>query len=36
MANPKAEASSITQKRRMSQETFKLKNGITFPNFGRK
>jgi hypothetical protein len=36
MANPKAEQTSVTQKRRMSQEAFKLKNGITYPNFGRK
>ena len=36
MANPKAEQTAVTQKRRMSQETFRLKNGITYPNFGRK
>ena len=36
MANPKAEQAAVSQKRRMSQETFKIKNGITFPNFGRK
>ena len=36
MANPKAEQTSVSQKRRMSQESFKLKNGITYPNYGRK
>ena len=36
MANPKAEQQSVTQKRRMSQEAWKLKNGITYPNYGRK
>ena len=36
MANPKAEAQSVSQKRRMSQEAWKLKNGITYPHYGRK
>jgi len=36
MANPKAEQMSVSQKRRMSQEAWKLKNGITYPNYGRK
>ena len=36
MANQKAEQVSVTQKRRMSQEAWKLKNGITYPNYGRK
>ena len=36
MANQKAEQSSVSQKRRMSQEAWKLKNGISYPNYGRK
>lgn len=36
MPNPKAEQASISQKRRMSQEAWRLKNGITFGNYGRK
>ena len=36
MANQKAEQVSISHKRRMSQEAWKLKNGITFGNYGRK
>ena len=36
MVNQKAEQHSITQRRKMSQESFKVKNGITYPNFGRK
>lgn len=36
MGNPKAEQVSVSQKRRMSQEAWKLKNGITFGNYGRK
>ena len=36
MPNQKAEQTSISQKRKMAQEAFKLKNGITYPNFGRK
>ena len=36
MANQKAEQVSISQKRRMSQEAWKLKNGITYPNYGRR
>lgn len=33
--NPKAEQHSVTQRRRMSQEAWKVKNGVTLPNFGR-
>lgn len=33
--NPKAEQHSITQRRRMSQEAWKVKNGVTLPNYGR-
>lgn len=36
MGNPKAEQVAVSQKRRMSQEAWKLKNGITFGNYGRK
>lgn len=36
MPNPKAEQASISQKRRMSQEAWRIKNGITFGNYGRK
>jgi hypothetical protein len=36
MANPKAEQVSTSQRRRMSQEAWKIKNGITYPNYGRK
>lgn len=36
VANVKAEQNSITQKRRMSQEAWKIKNGVLFPNYGRK
>jgi hypothetical protein len=36
MANQKAEQVSISQKRRMSQDAWRLKNGITYPNYGRK
>ena len=36
MPNPKAEQTSISQKRRMSQEDLRLNNGITFGNYGRK
>ena len=34
--NTKAEQHSVTQRRRMSQEAWKLRNGITYPNYGRK
>lgn len=34
--NPKAEQHAITQRRRMSQEAWKIRNGITYPNYGRK
>lgn len=34
--NPKAEQYAGTHKRRMSQEAWKLKNGIRYPNLGRK
>ena len=36
MANPKAEQVSTSQRRRMSQEAWRVKNGITYPNYGRK
>ena len=36
MANQKAEQTSVSQKRRMSQEAWRLKNGISYPNYGRK
>jgi len=36
MANPKAEQVSTSQRRRMAQEAWKLKNGITYPNYGRR
>lgn len=36
MANPKAEQISVSQKRRMSQEAWKLRNGISYPHYGRK
>jgi hypothetical protein len=35
MANPKAESVSLTQKRRMSQDAWKLERGIKYPNYGR-
>lgn len=34
--NQKAEQHSITQRRRMSQEAWKIKRGITYPDYGRK
>lgn len=34
--NQKAEQHSISQRRRMSQEAWKVKKGITYPNYGRK
>jgi len=34
--NQKAEQHSITQRRRMSQEAWKISNGITYPDYGRK
>lgn len=34
--NQKAEQASISLKRRMSQEAWRLNNGISFPNYGRK
>ena len=34
--NGKAEQNSVSQKRRMSQDAWKIKNGITYPNYGRK
>jgi hypothetical protein len=36
MPNPKAEQVSVSQKRRMSQEAWRIKNGITYPHYGRK
>jgi len=35
MANPKVEQQSVSQKRRMSQDAWRLKNGIHYPNYGR-
>lgn len=34
--NPKAEQHSISQRRRMSQEAWRIKKGITYPDYGRK
>lgn len=34
--NQKAEQASISQKRRLSQDTWEMKNGIYYPNYGRK
>jgi len=36
MANPKAEAQSMSQKRRMSQDSWRIEKGIKYPNYGRK
>ena len=36
MPNPKAEQVSVSQKRRMSQEAWRIKNGISYPHYGRK
>lgn len=36
MVDQKAEQHSITQRRRMSQEAWRIKNGITYPDYGRK
>jgi len=35
MPNAKAEQASVSQKRRMSQDAWRLKNGIHYPNYGR-
>lgn len=35
-ANQKAEQHSISQRRRMSQDAWRIKKGITYPNYGRK
>jgi hypothetical protein len=35
MANQKAEQISITQRRRMSQDAWKIAKGIRYPNYGR-
>ena len=35
MGNAKAEQQSVSQKRRMSQDAWRLKNGIHYPNYGR-
>lgn len=35
MPNAKAEQASNSQKRRMSQDAWRLKNGIHYPNYGR-
>lgn len=34
--NPKAEQHSMEQRRRMSQEKWKIRKGIRYPNYGRK
>lgn len=34
--NPKAEQQSVTQRRRMSQQAWRIKKGITYPDYGRK
>lgn len=36
MPNQKAEQHSISQRRRMSQEAWRIKNGITRPDYGRR
>lgn len=36
MTNAKAEQTSISQRRRMSQDAWKIKDGIEYPNYGRK
>jgi len=35
MANAKAEQVSVSQKRRMSQDAWRIKSGIHYPNYGR-
>lgn len=35
MANAKAEQTSVSHKRRMSQDAWKLERGIKYPNYGR-
>lgn len=35
VANAKAEQVSVSQKRRMSQDAWRVKNGIHYPNYGR-
>ena len=35
MANQKAEQISVNQRRRMSQDAFKIEKGIKYPNYGR-
>lgn len=34
--NVKAEQNAVTQRRRMSQEAWKIRNGISYPDYGRK
>lgn len=36
MPNQKAEQHAVTQRRRMSQQAWTIRNGITYPNYGRK
>jgi hypothetical protein len=36
MPNAKVEQAAVSQRRRMSQEAWKIKNGISYPNYGRK
>ena len=35
MANPKAEQTATSQRKRMSQDAWRLKSGITYPDYGR-
>ena len=36
MTNPKVEQQAVSQRRRMSQEAWRISNGISYPNYGRK
>jgi hypothetical protein len=36
MPNQKVEQAAVSQKRRMSQEAWRIKNGISYPHYGRK
>ena len=36
MANNKAEQHSVSQRRRMSQQAWRVAGGITYPHYGRK
>ena len=35
MANPKAEQTATAQRRKMSQDAWRLKRGVSYPNYGR-